>query len=222
VDGSGAQVGSDAVQHGIAPEFFDPRFNLSHPDVPMEHKQSLITYQLTMDHRDNYMFGEQYDPVKMIGYMGVVPGHGLAPNPTIIAKFKQPVVVRHTNMLKEETSVHLHGGHTPAHSDGFPDFYVLQNQSRDYFSTNFSPRLDDDLDRYDNFDVSEAPSTMWYQDHGMDITAYNAARGLAGFYLVTDEIERNLMAPAQTAGRCCPTCTMLMKAMGSLTFHWRW
>ncbi|MFV8782759.1 multicopper oxidase family protein [Microbulbifer sp. SA54] len=197
-DGSGAQVGSEAVYHGIAPEFFDPRYNMSHPGVPDDHRTSLTTYQMSMQTTQAHIFGAEFPPVEMYGYDGHVPG------PTVIARFKEPVVIRHTNNLPVETSVHLHGGHNPAHSDGYPHFYVLPGHSRDYFYTNIAPRDDGDLYRYDNFDTSEAPSTLWYHDHGMDITGHNVAHGLAGFYLVTDEIEEDLMDPNREGGQVLP------------------
>ncbi len=210
-DGIGAQVGSDKVYHGIAQEFFDKRFNLSDENVPEPYKQELTTYELTMEERPAPMFGREFPMVPKVGYVGssvgVVGGvevEGRFPNSTIIARFKEPIVVRVTNKLKVETSVHLHGGHNPAHSDGFPDFFVLEDKTRDYFYPNFVPRQDGDLNRYDNFDLSEVPSTMWYHDHGMDATGFNAARGLAGFYLVTDEIERELMNPDRMGGQILP------------------
>ncbi|KGJ95675.1 Bilirubin oxidase [Thalassotalea sp. ND16A] len=212
-DGIGAQVGSEAVSNGIAQEFFDKRFNLSREDVPEPYKQNLITYQLTMREFMVPMFGDGFPKVPKVGYFGlsdgVLDGEELpmpvpAPNSTIIARFKQPIVVRVTSRINVEASVHLHGGHNPAHSDGFPDFYVLENQTRDYFYPNCVPRHDGDLSRYDNFDLSEVPSTLWYHDHGMDATGFNVSRGLAGYYLVTDELERELMNPEREGGQVLP------------------
>jgi FtsP/CotA-like multicopper oxidase with cupredoxin domain len=51
----------------------------------------------------------------------------------------QPVIVRYENQLDTETSVHLHGGHSPSHADGFPTFYILPGKSRDYFYPNIVP-----------------------------------------------------------------------------------
>lgn len=48
------------------------------------------------------------------GYDGTFPG------PTIRARRGRPVEVRFRNELAVPTAVHLHGGHTPADSDGYP------------------------------------------------------------------------------------------------------
>ncbi len=44
------------------------------------------------------------------------------------------------------------------------------------------------------FDETWIPSTLWYHDHAMDITGFNVANGLAGFYLVVDDVELDLIA----------------------------
>ena len=50
----------------------------------------------------------------IMGYDGIFPG------PTIEARRGRPVVVRYRNELPVPTVAHLHGGHTPADSDGWP------------------------------------------------------------------------------------------------------
>ena len=35
---------------------------------------------------------------------------------------------------------------------------------------------------------------MWYHDHAMDITGHNVAVGLAGFYIVSDALEDDMIA----------------------------
>ena len=69
-------------------------------------------------------------PTRFYSYAGMIPG------PTMKMRLGQPVVVRFENHLETETSIHLHGGHSPSHSDGFPSFYVLQGKARDYFYPN--------------------------------------------------------------------------------------
>ena len=120
-----------------------------------------------------------------------------------------PVVVRNCNLLTRdrspvnstghdhETSIHLHGTHSPSHADGYPDFYVLAGEARDYFYPNTAPRETDpetNVAPCDSgpFDTTWIPSTLWYHDHAMDVTGFNVSRGLAGFYLVKDEREQLL------------------------------
>lgn len=129
---------------------------------------------------------------RLYGYSGMVPG------PTFRMRIGQPVLVRFANQIDSETSVHLHGGHSPSHSDGFPTFYVLQGKSRDYFYPNIVPlRRNPDVapDQPDGYfaDEGEAQSTMWYHDHAMDLTAHNVVKGLAGFALCFSENELDLI-----------------------------
>jgi FtsP/CotA-like multicopper oxidase with cupredoxin domain len=50
---------------------------------------------------------------------------GTFPGPTIESRRGRPVVVTHRNELPVPTVVHLHGGRTPADSDGYPTDLVL-------------------------------------------------------------------------------------------------
>jgi FtsP/CotA-like multicopper oxidase with cupredoxin domain len=82
------------------------------------------------------------------------------------------------NTLPEEMSLHMHGGHWPAHSDGHPNFVITPNQGRDYYFPNIVPRISGG--QTGPFDWSEAVSTMWYHDHGIHLTAAHVARGCGG------------------------------------------
>lgn len=143
---------------------------------------------------------------RMYAYDGQIPG------PLFRFRIGQPVIVRFENRLETETSIHLHGGHTPSHSDGFPSFYVLPGKSRDYFYPHILPMKPYDGEEaktnakvyhYDPNstktskdlvpDMTEAQSTMWYHDHGMDATAYNVSKGLAGMAMCFSEPELDLI-----------------------------
>lgn len=159
-----------AVFHGIAPEFA----NLAQFETfPTKYYEVRIRPTVA-----EIIPGIQ---TPMYGYNGLVPG------PTIRARIGEPGVIRFHNDLAIENSVHYHGGHTPAHSDGYPNFYVLPGKARDYFYPNTVPRHNGQLD------FTESPSTGWYHDHAMDITAETVLRGLAGFYLNFDDLEQNLI-----------------------------
>ena len=139
------------------------------------------------------------------------PGTGRTPGPTFVVDYLAPVVVRNTNLLTRdrtgtnttdhdhETSIHLHGSHVPAHADGYPDFYTLAGESRDYYYPNASPRVTQPdgafgkaLACQGDFDSTWIESTLWYHDHAMDVTGFNVARGLAGFYLMRSPRETRL------------------------------
>lgn len=166
------------VFHGIAPEFHD-RSVAERPDLQWYEAFPTKWYQLDTHYRTAEIIPGVRTPVMCYG--GSIPG------PTFRARVGQPVVVRATNSLNIEQSIHLHGGHNPAHSDGYPNFYILPGQQRDYFYTNTVPLRDGKPD------FSESPSTMWYHDHSMDLTANLVIQGLTGFFLVRDQIEQDLI-----------------------------
>jgi FtsP/CotA-like multicopper oxidase with cupredoxin domain len=74
---------------------------------------------------------------------------------------------------------HLHGGVTPAQSDGWPDNAILPGQST--------------VDRYPN---RQRAVMLWYHDHAMGQTAPNVYAGLAGLYIVRDPEEAALHLPS--------------------------
>ena len=84
------------------------------------------------------------------------------------------------------TVVHLHGGHTEAESDGEPEAWFLRNFNNDPKGPLFSQPVY----RYDN---DQEAATIWYHDHALGITRSNVFAGLAGFYLLTDQNERELI-----------------------------
>ncbi|MDT3397489.1 multicopper oxidase domain-containing protein, partial [Streptomyces sp. B1866] len=50
---------------------------------------------------------------------------GTFPGPTLVSRSGRRTVVRHRNDLPHPVVVHLHGGHTPHGSDGYPTSYIL-------------------------------------------------------------------------------------------------
>ena len=197
------------VAHGIAPEFgLCSDWNQTPASFGMTHAQEFKLFTEETLHR---FFGPHGPQTPIFSYRdaNTAPGMGTTPGPTILVDYLGPVVLRNCNLLTRdrssfnstghdhETSIHLHGTHGPAHSDGYPDFYTLAGEARDYFYTNVAPR---ETDSYTNtapvcdgpFDEAWIPTTLWYHDHGMDVTGFNVARGLAGFYLVKSPREDDL------------------------------
>jgi FtsP/CotA-like multicopper oxidase with cupredoxin domain len=111
------------------------------------------------------------------GYEGRFPG------PTIRARIGQCVLVRFENRLAVETSIHHHGGHNPSDSDGNPWDVIEPGHARDYCYPMVLP----------GGDPGEAPSTTWYHDHALDLTGPHVYAGLAGMFLVTDDVEDRLV-----------------------------
>lgn len=104
--------------------------------------------------------------------------NGSYPGPTIRARANRPVVIRQNNNLSEDVSVHLHGGHTPAASDGHPTDLIAPGAFKDYTYPN-----------------GQLPATLWYHDHAVDTTGPHVYMGLAGFYIISDTFEDNLNLP---------------------------
>lgn len=121
---------------------------------------------------------------RVFAYNGSVPG------PTIQARKGRPAVVRMINELPKDpplagarrytpsTSVHLHGSPNLPQYDGYASDKTFRKQYKDY-----------------HFPNSQEARTIWYHDHGAHHTAENVYRGLAGQYLVHDEVEDSLPLP---------------------------
>jgi FtsP/CotA-like multicopper oxidase with cupredoxin domain len=129
---------------------------------------------------------DEYEIVQKEAEQEILPGYptriwgyeGLFPGPTIRVKRDRATVIRHTNNLPAHTVVHLHGGRTPADSDGFATDMVMPGEARTYLYPN-----------------QQRACTLWYHDHAMDRTGENVYRGLAGFYIIEDDEERSLPLP---------------------------
>lgn len=132
------------------------------------------------------------------GYNGVFPG------PTIRARRGRRVVVRHRNHLPVPTVVHLHGGHTPPASDGYPTDLVLPASGWPTMTSmpgmaGMSERdrlaAPTRAERVYTFPTQQRAATLWYHDHRMDFTGASVWRGLAGFHLIGDDEEEELPLP---------------------------
>jgi spore coat protein A len=74
--------------------------------------------------------------------------------------------------------VHLHGGRTPAASDGYPESWYPTGHSRTYFYPN-----------------QQDATMLWYHDHAMGVNRLNLYAGLMGVYLLRDDFEAGLNLP---------------------------
>ncbi|WP_416873953.1 multicopper oxidase family protein [Kitasatospora sp. SC0581] len=143
---------------------------------------------------------------------------GSFPGPTIEARRGRPVTVTHRNELPVPTVVHLHGGRTPADSDGYPTDLVLPaawpQAPQTMPGMPGMPGMDgagghaggtgmadpravtSRLRRDYTFPNDQRPTLLWYHDHRMDFTAPALWRGLAGLHIVRDDAEDALGLPA--------------------------
>jgi spore coat protein A len=152
---------------------------------------------------------DYYDIAMEQTQVEIIPGtfttiwayNGLYPGPTIKARKGRPIVIRHRNHLPEPTSVHLHGGHTPPSSDGHPYDLIPPGGAKNYHYPN-----------------NQLPCILWYHDHAVDVTGRHVYMGLAGFYILTDDLEDSL--PLPTGANDVPLLIQdrLFNADGSLNY----
>jgi FtsP/CotA-like multicopper oxidase with cupredoxin domain len=237
----GTGIGPDGlhdVANGIAPEYGDfgemvRPDSLQHARDVYGTNEHAVEYAVVIE-STKHQFVPDGPAIDVFTYRDVTQpkGSGSVPGPTFVGKYREPSVVRCYNTLTgdrdraewgsqpnhthhaHETSIHLHGGHNTAHGDGYPDFYTLAGESRDYWFTNCGPQQTNGStgvapihqareepgvykpngtpENDGNFDQAWIPSTLWYHDHAMDVTGFNLASGLRGFYLVYDEREQYL------------------------------
>jgi spore coat protein A len=104
-------------------------------------------------------------------------------------------VVHYHNELSVPTVVHLHGGHTPAESDGFPTDLVLPASGGSAFAGQAVGGTATTGSRDYTYPLNQRAATLWYHDHRMGFTGPQVWRGLAGFMLVTDDEDEALPLP---------------------------
>jgi spore coat protein A len=139
-------------------------------------------------------------PSKIWGYNGLWPG------PTIEARRGQPIEVTWTNRLPVghllpidstihgaedslpavRTVVHLHGAAVEPDSDGCPEAWFTADGKT-------GPKFVSATSIYPN----DQPATaLWYHDHCLGITRLNIYAGLAGLYIIRDDLEDALNLPS--------------------------
>lgn len=187
----------DPSDPDMIPKFIDP--------LPIPKKaerescsETSDTYRIIM--RETFhTFHSQFPKTKVWGYNGKYPG------PTIETFKDRTTYVRWENKLPDKhmlpfdytlhgtidspevkTVVHLHGAHVEAESDGHPEAWF----TKDYVLR--GPHFTKKVYKYTN----HQPSTMlWYHDHAMGSTRLNVYAGLAGLYVIRDELEERLNLP---------------------------
>lgn len=123
----------------------------------------------------------------MWGFDGRVPG------PTYVAFYGEPILVRNFNELPDQNggfglnqvTTHLHNGHTPSESDGFPCDWFRSGKFYDQHYPNVLAGFAST--HQPDGDPNEAMSTLWYHDHRVEFTSQNVYKGLAGFYLLFND-----------------------------------
>jgi|HubBroStandDraft_1064217.scaffolds.fasta_scaffold08319_2 spore coat protein A len=200
--------------------FVDP---LSRPRVakalgtranPDDLKQQIPYYRIAMRemlqkvHRD-------LPATRMWGFDGSFPG------PTIETESGAAMIVEWANELPQRhfltidhtlhgaeaslpevrSVVHLHGGRTPAASDGYPEDWVVPGKSQ----TCFYPSRQD-------------AALLFYHDHTMGINRLNIYAGMQGFCIVRDAMEAALDLPSGKYEVPLMFCDRLLRTDGQLDY----
>src|SRR5262245_22843611 len=169
--------------------------------MPITHRiNGVATYDVAMVpltqqlHRD-------LAPTTLWGY------HGACPGPTIEARSGVPIRLLWRNNLPSahalhidtaihgaepdkpavRTVVHVHGLKVLPASDGYPDAW---------FSTQFAQTGPFFKNRVYEYPNDQRGATLWYHDHAIGITRLNIYMGLAGLYILRDDIEDALNLPS--------------------------
>ncbi|MCF6236337.1 MAG: multicopper oxidase family protein [Gammaproteobacteria bacterium] len=100
--------------------------------------------------------------------------------PVIRASRGDKMTLPITNNLDEETTIHWHGFKIPGEEDGGPDFPIAANESRTY-----------------SFTINQPAASLWFHPHPHEKTAEQVYFGLAGLFLIDDEISRKLETDKQ-------------------------
>lgn len=120
-------------------------------------------------------------PTRMWTYNGVFPG------PTIRRPSGQPTSVTISNQLPTAAgwmTTHHHGSHNRSTEDGQPTTQLIPPGGQRTYT----------YEHWEN-GAPERAATQWYHDHRMDVTGRNVWNGLAGMFILDDQVESQLPLP---------------------------
>lgn len=130
---------------------------------------------------------DYYTLTQRVGRKQIIPGlpateiwgfNGIYPGPTVMARRNRQVIITQRNQLPDNVSTHLHGMSTQHEFDGYPVDFIKPGQAAQY--------------KYPNLNQA---ATLMMHDHALHMTSTHVYRGLAGFYILHDELEESLPLP---------------------------
>lgn len=162
------------------------------------HDEKKAFYSIGM-YETNHRFHQDFPLTKVWGYNGECPGPTIEvqKDTTVEVEWKNKLPKTHllpvdytlhgtTDTPEVRTVVHLHGAHVAADSDGHPEAWF----TKDFQKTGATFKRK--VYQYTNH---QPGGTLWYHDHTIGITRLNVYAGLAGFYLIRDQLEERLNLP---------------------------
>lgn len=99
-------------------------------------------------------------------------------SPTIIVNKGDNVTLNVINNLSVRTTMHWHGLHVAPMNDGGPHQIILPGET-------WSP----------SFEILNNAGTFWYHPHGEGKTDLHVSKGLAGMFIIHDDVEAALGLP---------------------------
>ena len=193
-----------------APNALDPSFTyMPHPKTGVIHASIAQTRQQTGLLRRN---GRRANTT-IWGYGN--SGSVSWPGPTIYAQKDIPTSVRWSNNLGRQHLLpvdenlhwcyslpgyqnysikkngvpiitHLHGGHSDFQFDGNPEFFY--SPDREVVGPQWQS-VPGGIAKDFIYSNDQQPGTLWYHDHALGITRLNVYAGLAGFYILHDQVD---------------------------------
>ena len=168
---------------------------------------------------------DYYEVVAQPASASILPGlttgiwgyNGTFPGPTIEARRGRRVSLRLRNTLPVPIVNHLHGGHTPPESDGYPTDLILPNGYSPPEMHDAHARIAHGEREY-IYPNEQRAATLWYHDHRMDFTAPQVWRGLAGFYILRDDEEAKLPLPRSDKEIALLICDRSFDADGAFLY----
>jgi len=159
----------------LVPSFVTSCVNASTNDLndyeyPLQIPGTLEGDQLRAS-RSDLVIGDQFT-LDSLQFNGGLPG------PTVRIKRGERFQVQFHNNIGQESIIHWHGMIVPPDMDGHPKD-VISEGSYSY-----------------DFMINQRAGTYWYHPHPHRITAPQVYRGLAGFFIVTDDEEEALNLPS--------------------------
>src|SRR5215216_6666565 len=149
---------------------------------------------------------DYYEMSQKAGRQEILPGlktevwgyDGIFPGPTVEARSGRQVEIRQWNELPVPVSTHLHSGKTPPQSDGYPTDLILpegNGSGTSAHSGHVSMKGHSHFSKDYRYPNDQRGATLWYHDHRMDFTGPQVYKGLAGMYILRDEVEDSLPLP---------------------------
>lgn len=216
----------------LLPPATHPKFVNQLPNIPRINATAGGTYNITMDesmqdlgivdnlgnHLQTKVWGYTYNGAKM--YLG----------PTFVTMKNVPVDVKWMNNLPNihghllpldhtihmahptigiPTVAHLHGGHTEAESDGYPE---------SWFTNGFAELGPSWSKPTYHYALDQEATNLWYHDHALGITRLNVYAGLAGIWLHRDQNELSMNLPSGAYERELVLQDKMFSADGQLFF----